>query len=1380
MSNGAGASNGPRGPQRRPDQGCNFDKEVRNATTLPNPFPVDGRWRDLFPLPEMRQKAGPSGGHATSVHAKRRYRRRVENIHHANSLISTLNAMNGFSNPSSSKITQSQQAAHQQILQQIVNSPRSDKPVQVREAVHELLHMDPSSYVEDEVRSTVRSYCRELVSLPETGAKVFEAGDLLDETGREILQDPQGHLFQQVSQSTKVKPYMDEVLRADENIYHGFIVDLWHRGMLTFGRVKRADITPFFVAKKDGRLRLVLDCRATNQLFKDPPEIAMAAGYSFGQLVLDHPQQVYTAQSDIKDYFYSIGLPDYLFPFFSLPPIRPGRLQQMASEKGLFIEELRGSGESDVFYPQMRVVPMGWSWAMYFAQRIHQHQVMLGTGAKPEQILADGRPVPSLSSGVPIIVPYADNLNVIGTDKIAVQVTKDAAVARLREVGFRVHEEVDATLKAKALGFFIDGTHGIIHAKPEKRDKIISVLRWLGSRPRVSGKALERIIGHCIHIMMLRREFLSVFRSVYDFKTATYHRPTKLWRTAADECRWAADLLFICQSELWKPWDNVLTVSDACLSGTAVCSLHTPDGTAHSLGQQRELWRYRSVQPASRAREFVQKLDPFRDVETVLDLSSGLDPFQLNAEFQNVPCDLANSPDWKPQFSCRMHKKEHITLLEGRATIQAIRHLARSSGNFGKRHVHLGDNLGMVLAFDRGRAKVFPLLVCCRRAAAYGVAMGCQFFHRWIPSEWNAADGPSRKWEKQDSSPQSQSSRFKKKIIDNLIYPRNHKAFGSDSRLEGCCKQRIAASTKGEDVSDTYGHAGEECGRANCQESQLVFNQSSSSKVQWTDKARRTGCISSDLLRLSAANHDFSRVLQSSAPSNHHRWSGRCCSRRVPQRCFRGGVGPIRGSEVLCSSPRQLSPSRKVWAHQKQTSFERMAECRPWPSKDAPSMAFDQSNRPASLAAQAPQSSPLYSHNVCGISQTSRGSQADEPGCNPIQPVESNLGIESQPIGNLRPQQGRFERRVHAPGLSRGAFSRPSVDENQGRNPFSAPLSTQLCRSPEALEDRSDFSWTKRRLCSSSPTPSLRCQLGSPKEVQVSSRDKAAREVGVRLKPEKVRESCPCCSTLRQVASGNQAPSGGIAKIVEGNGYRIFVPVNPNGKKPALELFAGCAAWSKAMCEFGFTVHAYDVVWGSGGNVLSPKVFQKLLCSIKRKCFCYVHFGMPCDSWSLARKWDGGPRPLRDNTTFLYGYDDLLPFENQKVETGNNLLKATVALAQTCMRSQTPGSIENPLASRAWLTKEMKLLMSLGAVFQHVDYCQYGKAWKKATSFLCWSSPDFHFQRCSGFQALCSATKGRHILLHGQFANGTFKTHKAQPYPTALVHSIASHLSLHL
>lgn len=60
------------------------------------------------------------------------------------------------------------------------------------------------------------------------------------------------------------------------------------------------------------------------------------------------------------------------------------------------------------------------------------------------RILAEGLPAPSLDDGEPCILAYADNLNVIGTDKDRVQKVKDDITTHLEKIGLRVHEVMDA------------------------------------------------------------------------------------------------------------------------------------------------------------------------------------------------------------------------------------------------------------------------------------------------------------------------------------------------------------------------------------------------------------------------------------------------------------------------------------------------------------------------------------------------------------------------------------------------------------------------------------------------------------------------------------------------------------------------------------------------------------------------------------------------------------------------------------------------------------------------------------------------------------------------------------------------------------------------
>ena len=519
-----------------------------------------------------------------SVSSKRNRIRRDDNVSKVNEVIHAVNEMAGFSAPSAKPAFKAQREAQTVLMKSMASLPRCADRLRMREAIHELLHLSPSSeYMSEEVvRSTVHPFDSGLVSLPDCGAEPLDATELIDERGREVLErfeetmiasdEALGNLYES---QKHVKPYLDEVFRRDTDKYLAFINDLYDRGMIEFREHAKSIITPFFVTKKNGKLRLVLDCRASNQHFAPPPDIALAAGYTFGQLEVGEGV-MYTAQSDVKDYFYSIGLPEGLRGYFCMPPIPLDEAKRFSRQSF--------SDDVENVYPSMRVVPMGWSWAMWVAQRIHQHQACVALDISPSQVLVDGRPPPPLSSGEPVVIPYADNLNVCGIDSRKVQSAKDKVVQQLRSVGFRVHEEEDASTVVQALGFILDGERGEVRPIPKKRDKLRLVLLWLATRPRITGRAIERVIGHTIHMFMLRRELLSIFRTVYDFKTAHYKKPVKLWASAARECKWAAAMLLVCKSDLRLPWSGDITVSDACLTGTAVATLHSDPNTAQEIG----------------------------------------------------------------------------------------------------------------------------------------------------------------------------------------------------------------------------------------------------------------------------------------------------------------------------------------------------------------------------------------------------------------------------------------------------------------------------------------------------------------------------------------------------------------------------------------------------------------------------------------------------------------------------------------------------------------------------------------------------------------------------------------------------------------------------
>ena len=73
-----------------------------------------------------------------------------------------------------------------------------------------------------------------------------------------------------------------------------------------------------------------------------------------------------------------------------------------------------------------------------------------------------------------------------------------------------------------------------------------------------------------------------------------------------------------------------------------------------------------------------------------------------------------------------------------------LRHLARSRANWRKRVLILVDSMATIGAISKGRSSSPPLLRLCRQITAISLMFGIIPVLRYIPSELNPADGPSR------------------------------------------------------------------------------------------------------------------------------------------------------------------------------------------------------------------------------------------------------------------------------------------------------------------------------------------------------------------------------------------------------------------------------------------------------------------------------------------------------------------------------------------------------------------------------------------------------------------------------------------------------------
>ena len=108
---------------------------------------------------------------------------------------------------------------------------------------------------------------------------------------------------------------------------------------------------------------------------------------------------------------------------------------------------------------------------------------------------------------------------------------------------------------------------------------------------------------------------------------------------------------------------------------------------------------------------------------------------------------LAARSEWRTIISSRWRRPEHINVLEARALTTAVRWVLSFPGSVNRRVLVLCDSQVVVGAARKGRSSSQPILRRLRYLAAHVLSAGLRLTLRWVPSEHNPADGPSRNFD---------------------------------------------------------------------------------------------------------------------------------------------------------------------------------------------------------------------------------------------------------------------------------------------------------------------------------------------------------------------------------------------------------------------------------------------------------------------------------------------------------------------------------------------------------------------------------------------------------------------------------------------------------
>jgi hypothetical protein len=207
---------------------------------------------------------------------------------------------------------------------------------------------------------------------------------------------------------------------------------------------------------------------------------------------------------------------------------------------------------------------------------------------------------------------------------------------------------------------------------------------------------------------------------VYRFIVTAQYARFRLWPSAARELRAAVVLAPVLFARLSMHVSPVVLASDSSSSGLCVCSTVAAAAEVGALASlTSDPWVFATAPDGST--RFLPAI---------------------------APClvSFVRERQWRVEVSAAWRRTEHINSLELRAVHTALR-WALCEGSvrvLASRVMLLTDSSAVLGALLKGRSSSRTLLVRVRAVAVLLLASGVRLLPRWIPSELNPADAPSR------------------------------------------------------------------------------------------------------------------------------------------------------------------------------------------------------------------------------------------------------------------------------------------------------------------------------------------------------------------------------------------------------------------------------------------------------------------------------------------------------------------------------------------------------------------------------------------------------------------------------------------------------------
>lgn len=686
---------------------------------------------------------------------------------------------------------------------------------------------------------------------------------------QELIERPQHEVESLASQDDFPQPYWDPTLKRSRKKRLELYKLLWDANLLTFRKRRKARAGLFVVRKKDGVQRLIIDARQANACQNRPPLTQLSTGAGMVSLDLspasleaqgfsfvgEHPPQCCFESGDVSDCFYNFRVKRLASWFSFDDKFTIGELREMGYDiTSLFNDDLQQEElvyDSDWVYACFGGLPMGWAWALYFANEAIVHQSTASRGFDASDVIRDRQRPPEVRPNRPALGIYVDNVHAFAGEM-------GQASQRIREITQRfeslgipfVTDHVETSLMTDSLGMTLDFRDQCrVRPKSRRAWRLWFAIHEILRRPRIHGRLLQVLLGHLVHHFQLARSALSILSACYRFVADHWFHRAPIWSSVKRELRQCLGMLFVIEYNMSADTCHEVHLGDSSDLGYSLMFTHATHQEIRTALQDREKWRFivstePQPLPPREGPRFVGERDPDEDdwvnrdhnnqnfhysgcsaepslgactqygrecsakLKKHLSKGSKKKPRFLDAEPTMIagPPIPAISDCWSQQFRWQLICAKpwtdpscHINEKEGRVCLMGLRRLVRSVKNLGKVAFSISDNLSCVLAFEKGRSSSSRMNALCRRAAAYQISGGIQWRLRHIRSELNVADKPSRIFSGHQGRVPLVSRHVEDGMVDTLG-SHGHVPTGNDFRPEA---QQIAAPSTSSSAGST-------------------------------------------------------------------------------------------------------------------------------------------------------------------------------------------------------------------------------------------------------------------------------------------------------------------------------------------------------------------------------------------------------------------------------------------------------------------------------------------------------------------------------------------------------------------------------------------------